>query len=689
MFKKIITSPFFIFPVLTCIVFWPLSLQLFTLKNDALTYYYPVRTLISDALNNHELPLWTPYINMGYPLHADMQSGAWNPIIWIFSFLTNYSLAAFHYELLFYLCFAGIGFYYLCKEYGWSKSTAFTIAIAYELSGFMIDGVQFFVCISAACYIPYIFIFFRRLIKKQRITDALATAFFLYLFFSGGYPSLFIITCYFLLAYGIFVFINTEGKNLYLKKSVLPLALVTVTFILLSLPAIISYAQLLPLIDRGKTQSLSFVLENSMPPFSMFSLISPFSTTAKATWLNTDPLMRNTYIGIVPLLFLYYGILNKTIRGNKEVKFFFITALILFGLAWGSHFFLRQLVYYTLPLMNTFRHPALFRLFGIICFLLIAGFSMNEYQKNISSKNTSSVVKIITISFATLLLAGIIIAIVENNKIFTNFNSGQLKNSITQLNFYQRFLLQLPVTLLILLTFDLLLRRRKSFRFIVLLSIIDLFIATQFNMPITVIGAKKFTEVQTIMNRNQERFPLPGSKSIEENSLNSIDSSGLTGSKIPFTKKIGRNDYYITPGNLSAQDKFYESPIREQVFKNPLLYFADTTSSNKGSSINITHFSGNEIESNVDNKSLSQIVYLQNYYPGWKAFIDGERTSINKADATFMGVHMPAGKHTLIFSYDPQLIKYSWYLSLVVLITTLGFLLFNFRRRNSFLSQKN
>src|SRR6187399_36883 len=112
MLKKIIASPFVVFPLLTCLVFWPVSLQILTLKNDALTYYYPIRTLISDALNNYELPLWTPFINMGYPLHADMQSGAWNPIIWVFGLVTNYSLAGFHYELMFYLALGGIGFYY-------------------------------------------------------------------------------------------------------------------------------------------------------------------------------------------------------------------------------------------------------------------------------------------------------------------------------------------------------------------------------------------------------------------------------------------------------------------------------------------------------------------------------------------------------------------------------------------------
>src|SRR4051794_35493990 len=148
MFKRITLNPFIFFPLLTCIFFWPISLKIFTVKNDALTYYYPVRTLISDAINNFELPLWTPFINMGYPLHADMQSGAWNPVIWIMGFLTNYSLAGFHYELIVYLALAGIGFYFLARDYGWSKYIALLIGVGYEFSGPIIDSLQFTVCIS-------------------------------------------------------------------------------------------------------------------------------------------------------------------------------------------------------------------------------------------------------------------------------------------------------------------------------------------------------------------------------------------------------------------------------------------------------------------------------------------------------------------------------------------------------------
>ena len=685
MFKKIVTNPFFIFPLLTCIVFWPISLQLFTLKNDALTYYYPIRTLISDALNNQELPLWTPYINMGYPLHADMQSGAWNPVIWLFSFLANYNLVAFHYELLFYICFGGIGFFYLCRKYGWSKSTAFTIGIAYQFCGFIVDSVQFFVCISAACYLPYIFLFIKRLFTTYKLNDSLAAAFFLYLFFTGSYPSLFIILCYFLFAYALFIFLKTTGKIIYLRKNFFPLGMLIIIFIILSLPAIISFVQHLHYIDRGKSQTLDFVLENSMPPFSMLSLISPFSTTANMDWLQTDRLMRNSFIGIIPLLFLLYGISKKELRKNKEVKFFFITGLILFGLAWGSYFFLRQLAYYLLPLMDSFRHPAVFRLFGIFCFLLVAGFSIHSFQNNGPGKENLRLAKITTGLFTAVLLAGIFMVLADNGNLFTqygwDFSIQNLKNVITQLTFSERFLFQAPVVLIVLFIFYLILRKKRSFQLIVLLSAVDLFIATQYNMPVTVIGAKRFTEVEKLINRNPQRFPLPGNNSIEENSLNSTDTF-LTGSKLPFTKKIGRNEYYITPGNLSLQQKFYESPVREKVFKRPVIYFGNSTG--KESFINITHFSANEIKCDVYNTSLSSVVYLQNYYPGWKAFIDGKRVPVNRVNITFMEVAMPSGRHTLSFYYDPALIKYSWYVSICTLLILVTFQLVVYFRKRSF-----
>ena len=69
------------FLLLCCLLaYWPLTFHVFSLKNDALNYFLPVRFQISESINNGHWPFWSPYFNLGYPLHADMQSGVWNPI---------------------------------------------------------------------------------------------------------------------------------------------------------------------------------------------------------------------------------------------------------------------------------------------------------------------------------------------------------------------------------------------------------------------------------------------------------------------------------------------------------------------------------------------------------------------------------------------------------------------------------
>ncbi|MEO6669552.1 MAG: YfhO family protein [Ferruginibacter sp.] len=686
--KKLFVNPFTIFFASAAVFFWPISLFLFTLKNDALTYYYPVRTLISDAIRNGELPLWTPFINMGYPLHADMQSGAWNPVIWIFSFLSNYSLAAFHCELLFYIALAGIGFYYLCRQLGCSKTTAYTISFAYQFSGFMIDSVQFFTCISAASYIPWVLLFFRRMTIQYKMVDALGLAFFLFLLFTGGYPSLFIITAYVLAAYFLFSFLSNKNRWDFLKKIIAPASIACLFFLLLSLPALISFIQHLPLIGRGKSQTLAFVLENSMHPVTLISLISPFATTANDAWLNSSILMRSIYIGIMPLLFLVSAFFNKQVRRNKEMRFFFGCSLVMITMAWGEFFFLRQAAYYTLPLMDSFRHPALFRLFGIVFLLLISASAMKEWENDKETKKLFFK-KAITAALILTVIAGIFCAVFLNNKIHSaDITAGNFKNLMTQFNFQQRYLIQIPLLILTLCLSYFAFVKRKSRRMLVLITIADLFFATQLNIPVTVIGSKRFNEVEKQVNRNPVKFPVPGKESIEENSKNTSGENVITGSSLPYIKKIGRNDYFISPGNLSLQDSFYESGIKDIVFKNPVLYLSDSiieSPSSKTSArdqpdffggkifisngsrdkdkINIQSFSANELKANIVTQGGGLLVYLQNNYPGWEVLVDEKKQNIHPVNICFMGFYIPAGTHEIHLKYRPLKIIIAWYIS--------------------------
>lgn len=47
-------------------------------------------------------------------------------------------------------------------------------------------------------------------------------------------------------------------------------------------------------------------------------------------------------------------------------------------------------------------------------------------------------------------------------------------------------------------------------------------------------------------------------------------------------------------------------------------------------------------------------VYVSDtYYPGWRAYVDGQETKIYRANLAFRAIQVPAGKHTIVFRYLP------------------------------------
>lgn len=79
-----------------------------------------------------------------------------------------------------------------------------------------------------------------------------------------------------------------------------------------------------------------------------------------------------------------------------------------------------------------------------------------------------------------------------------------------------------------------------------------------------------------------------------------------------------------------------------------------------------------EIETQAD---TSQLLYLSdNYYPGWYVFVDGRKEKILRANYTFRAMALPAGKHTIIFLYDPLSFKIGFAVSLIS-FTSLGLLI--------------
>jgi len=71
------------------------------------------------------------------------------------------------------------------------------------------------------------------------------------------------------------------------------------------------------------------------------------------------------------------------------------------------------------------------------------------------------------------------------------------------------------------------------------------------------------------------------------------------------------------------------------------------------------------------------LVISEPYYPGWQAFLDGQRIAILRADYAFQGLEVPAGSHHLTMVYRPPMLLLGIGLSAITGTVLLAILLLN------------
>jgi hypothetical protein len=76
-----------------------------------------------------------------------------------------------------------------------------------------------------------------------------------------------------------------------------------------------------------------------------------------------------------------------------------------------------------------------------------------------------------------------------------------------------------------------------------------------------------------------------------------------------------------------------------------------------GGEAEIISESNNRIQLLAKSTEDNFLVLSDTYYPGWKAFVDGKKTKIYRADYTFRAIPLSAGTHQVEFVYDPLSFK--------------------------------
>jgi len=101
--------------------------------------------------------------------------------------------------------------------------------------------------------------------------------------------------------------------------------------------------------------------------------------------------------------------------------------------------------------------------------------------------------------------------------------------------------------------------------------------------------------------------------------------------------------------------------VEQKIFGIPKLKQSDK----QGRAI-IKEYRANNVLIQTHSSSDSFLVLSDNYYPGWKAYVDGKEAPIYRTNYTFRGVKIPSGIHSVNFVYDPVSFKIGALLSIAL-----------------------
>ncbi|NOT51634.1 MAG: YfhO family protein [Chitinophagaceae bacterium] len=682
--NKINYKNYLLLLVICLLAYWPLTFGIFSVKNDAIHYFLPYRFHISEAIRNGEMPFWSPYIYLGNPMYGDMQSGSWNPIVWFFSLIGRYDVTLFHYENLLYIFLAGVGMYKLSNRLVQHSHTALLIAVSYMLSGFMLSG-QLINWLAAAAFIPLAIHYYLQTLQSPKFGPAIKTGIALFFLLTAGYPSFFIAIIYILLLLFVLAVIqrfkNKEQAVVPWKKFSLQHLLIILVFAGLSLPAIVSFIDLLPYYQRGSGTTYSDTVVNSFDPQHLLSLIFPSSIKATDVISTTDITLRNIYIGIFTILVL----LAFPPKMNRRNLLLILLALFAFLFSLGDATPIRKICYKIIPLMDTFRHPSQMRLFFIFAALLLAAPGLKKLlAEKISSIDLRKVRTTAWIG-VTILLVITVFTFFKSPILdqLPGLDSAGIKQFLENISLADAFFINGIIQMVSLILFILWLKKySRNKKIFASLWIANLFIMAQLVLPISFVGNTSPKEINAFLHASPKGFPLNGlDRSLAENSRGDLDQYEKISLATFYNKKIGISRVSYSPAFLDEQDEFLKSDaLYNYVASKPVAYLADsflshtdTASLNQGTGcsyaiadvflgntrcttdrkatlkkISANHF---EIETESDLNCL--LVLTQSYHHHWKVWIDGSKDTIYRANHAFMSTPLSPGHHKVVFKFVP------------------------------------
>ena len=643
---------------------------------------------------------------MGYPIHADLQGPTWHLESLIASLWGTQGAHYVHYALLGYIYIGGVGMYKLSSLFTDKKWILFLAGAAYVCSGFFTSHTMHLFAIISGAFIPLIIYHFIQMFRKMSWVHAIWAAVFVFFNLTGGNQTFTIISFYLLLIVTVHYAVKAWKEGKTSRLSFLKIGLIFgSTSIAMGSVMFTVFLQVKPYLSRLSHLDYKAASLFPFPPAASTSFVNPMATINDKVALETDGSMANAYFGILFITFflLVFGMKRKNWLDYTFLGFG-IFALIA---SFGDHTPLHHFLYEYFPLLGKFRFPSYYIYFFLLCAIPLSAKALDQFVSGEKEWKLSWIYPVLILSLiATLTIVGLIS--MDGEAFFTldGVWFDKLRQSTFAQNVFYYGLIQLPLAAAIFWFVW-----KKKIRWIIGLVVLDCIIAAQPNLLYIGVGKTKPADIEQSLAEYNNPDWTPDFLLVGEATYPNRPIPFLWQNVNHLPKIIGpdgfNSNYFSTLWSLTG--KYPEQT--DKVLQNPFIYYATErlsesafirdTSGRVHGGITIFEdknkmafdrselfeplgypepldFSANYSKFKVRSTEYSGthcVNYLQSYYPGWRAYLDGDEIPIYQTNVMFMSVLVPEGEHILEFRYFNRtafiaaLISYATFFGLMVLMS--------------------
>ncbi|MCJ7596553.1 MAG: YfhO family protein [Desulfobacterales bacterium] len=351
--------------------------------DDFIQFYLGMKRFIFDELRlHHSIPYWNPYIFGGMPFWAHFESTIFYPLGLLFWLIPPDK--AYGYTMFVHFVLAGVFMYLLARSLGLGRAGGIIAGTVFTCNGFIMALLYLgHMCpIQSYIWLPAVILLLNRALRSSRPYMAASVAGFLWgLQILAGAPQ---DAFYTFLASLLFFLCQA---NLFSKRPRESARLLAVPFIIFLVGAGISAIQVLPALEfvnesvRTGLDSYEMVTRGSYPPQGIITTLIPHlfgNYTESNVWVGNMPWsipQQNLYVGILPLLLLYFLSLGRE-DNRRVVVFAVILAATALVLSFGHHTPLYKIAY-LFPGFDRFRAPSKIIVLWVFSLGLLAGKGMD------------------------------------------------------------------------------------------------------------------------------------------------------------------------------------------------------------------------------------------------------------------------------------------------------------------------